>query len=303
MYRRKIPVSSILKAEIKHIFAELTVSLGKSLGKFTVPHYSKPQIQKTFDTDLIQAKMQSIINEFENFRRNVNLEKQKILVSISNLDDKNVQSDIQKFIEITDNFDTMMAKQQGVSSKLLACLKRIQNEPLGKNSALNTSNKGEIEIEIAPFNEDSPKKENIEKLQEKTTDSKILSLQLQLTLEKEKNSKLQKTILDNHENIRLKDEEIKSLHEHLSEYIKIAEEQYAQIENLQQETANYSIKTITKVIKEFFKAMDKLSICVTENQESEIEIAREEFEHMKAVLLQLIMSIEKNGTAPNPINS
>ena len=244
-----------MKLEIKQILEKLTDNI-KRCSNIIRPKTPNYKVQQTISMDAeLELKFHKTNEEYRNFRRIFNASKQTVMKLVAELRSEKVQSELEKFIEFTDRFEQIEAKQQGINHKLLALTKRSQTPE-------KQSIKG--------------KKNNLEVGKSKN----------ELELEKEKNPKLEKLIKE----LKMeKDNEIKAIQENLDEYIKIADKQYSQISILKKGVE--ILKKLIPAINKFFNTMDELSIAVTENKTKEINQIKYNFNENKETILKIIREI------------
>jgi len=142
----------------------------------------------------IEHKLCLVSKEYEEFRRLFNFSREGIMLSVSKLNNTRLQLQLQRFIELTDRFEQIEAKLQGI------CYKQLYG-----------SKKSNSLVKIG--------------------DDEISKLKNEVYLEQNKNLKLAKLVEDLKQG---QNDELQQLKENLAEYIGIANKQYAQINILKE---------------------------------------------------------------------
>ncbi len=273
-------IPTALKSEIKQVFAELTVNLQKARSP-SVP--LAPQ--------RIEQRVKTLAGDCAQVRKELLLSKQNALaflggirkrISQSAEDDKetlrgrmreidlkceDVQNELERLFVLTDSFETLWAKTEGITGKLLANYRKAME---GQTPA-----------------------EQGEKLS-----SQLMAQQLRLTLRDEENKKLSSALEKHKTSLRERDAEIARLRHHVDDYVKLSEEQYNQIGVLKRWAAQAG--ELAKSAQVFLAAMDYLGFVITEDKPaSEVEAAKSDMDRKRSDLQRLIETGPASAAIPS----
>eukprot|EP00826_Nyctotherus_ovalis_P034065 TRINITY_DN2793_c0_g4_i3.p2 TRINITY_DN2793_c0_g4~~TRINITY_DN2793_c0_g4_i3.p2 ORF type:complete len:278 (-),score=34.03 TRINITY_DN2793_c0_g4_i3:97-930(-) len=264
--RQGFSLSNKMKEEVKGVFDKLARSIEYCLGKPLSGSFSR---LSTIGNELlaldfsstasIEHKFNLVVGEYEEFRKEFSASKGEAMLSVSKLNNVKLQTELQRFIELTDRFEQIEAKQQGMCSKLLSILKNTPKSLVRIEGTISN---------IGSDNSESTKLKN------------------ELHLEKAKNSELEKVAEDLKQE---RDSELRQVKDNLAEYIEIANRQYRQIDIFKERVE--LLKGLVPAVNDFLKAMDNLSLIAKEERDNDILAAKQDFNNKKETLLKILACI------------
>ncbi len=259
----------------------------------------------------LEQKVQAVSNEYSDIRRNLNLAKQNSLSLLSNLlahltapeasnvsaalDPikhvcENLQAEFQRLVALTDGFEAVAAKSEGVSRKLLHCYRKSLSAAEGK-----------IEVEVALPGSDHTDQINKDKLPRQREERKrstsrtrpgAAEVRAGMQQTERNNNRLTKT----QELLQEKEAEIAKLRHHLDEYVKISEEQYEQIGMLKGEASKTAAShEVIDSVRAYLKAVDYLGFVIMEDRTEETEKAKTEVDRKRAQLQKVVDAAAKGS--------